>query len=174
MEENKPTLTDVLGKLAESLEEKKQKEELEKNKKINLWIPFGAKVGKAKAKNNYIMVDRWHSNMTRTFERAQIKDGTIMVDDVPRIITPGDIMLYKGKTPTVTIADWSTTPISPVDHFTQSQVAGYGTKGWKLLYQRLKNSVIEDKKKMSGAVIWIIIAAVIAAGYFAFKGGLLG
>lgn len=172
MEEEKVTLTEVLGKLNQTLEAEKQKKEIEKNKNFRHWLPWNAKVGKGKARQNYIIVEKIGSNGTVTYERSQIKDGTILVDDIPRIITPGDIVFYKGKRPMVIVPDWSTVPFSKVDHFNAAQVAGYGTKGWKLLYQRMKTSMIDDKKKMSGMVIWIIIIAIIALGYFAFKGGL--
>ena len=170
--EEELTIKDVLKELNENLKIKKEEEEKQKNKKFNHWLPWGAKVGKAKARKNYIIVEKIGSNGSVTYEKAQIKDGTILVDDIPRIITPGDIVFYKGKRPMVIIPDWSTVPFSKVDHFNATQIAGYGTKGWKLLYQRMKTSMIDDKKKMSGMVIWIIIAAVIGLGYMAFKGGL--
>lgn len=170
--EEKKTLTEVLAELSESIKDKKEKEELEKNKPFNAWIPWNAKVGKRKIKKNYVLVDRWYTNRSRSYERAEIKDNTIMIDGVPRLVTAGDIMLYKGKTPMVTIADWSTVPISPIDHFDKSQIAGYGTKGWKILYNRMKNSMIEEKKKVSMGLILGIIVVIVIAGYFAFKGGL--
>lgn len=174
MEEEKLGLMGKMDKLIDVLTVKAEKEQEEKlqTKKFNHWIPWNAKVGKKKARQNWIIVEKIGSNGSVTYDRSQIRDGTILVDNIPRIITPGDIVFYKGKRPMVIIPDWSTTAFSKVDHFNQTQQAGYGTKGWKLIYQRMKTSMIEDKKKMSGMVIWIVIAAAIGLGYFAIKGGL--
>lgn len=172
MEEIKPLSQTIKEAVAEAIVKVEEEKQEAKTKKFSPWIPWSAKVGKRKAKKNYILVDRWHENMTRDYERHQIKDGTILVDGIPRIVTPGDITLYKGKTPMVTIADWSTVPVNPKANYDQIIANGYGTKGWKLIYQRMKTAAIEDKKKISGMVIWIILGAIAVVGYFAFKGGL--
>ena len=165
-------LVTKLDKLIEILATREEKKEEEKNKSFSHWLPWGAKVGKKKARQNYIIVEKIGSNGSVTYERSQIKDGTILIDGVPRIVTPEDIVFYKGKRPMIIQPDWSVVPFSKKDHFDKSQQAGYGTKGWKLIYQRMMTSMIDDKKKISGWLIFGIIAVVGVIGYFAFKGGL--
>jgi hypothetical protein len=135
------------------------------------WIPWNAKVGKRKIRNGWVLVYKYNLNKGWTFMRSEIKDGTILVDGIPRIVTANNIGLYKGKKPMVVCLGYSIQLLDLVDHYEKTTAAGLGTKGWKLLISRIKTEALVEKKGISGTVIWIIIIAIGALGYFAYRGG---
>lgn len=136
------------------------------------WIPFSAKVGKKKARNNFVIVAKVGDNKAFSFERQQIKEGTILVDGIPRPVTAENIILYKGKTPMVFALNYCIPLLNFNEHYTTALSTGNGTKAWKLLISRIKSeALLPDKKGISGMVIVLIVIAIGAGAYFAVKGG---
>ena len=135
------------------------------------WIPFGAKVGRRKARKGYVIVFKVGYNKGSVFERQEIIDGTIMVDGIPRPVYDNNIALYKGKKPMVIAFSWRIPLLDFSQDYEKSFEAGLGTKGWRVLLSRMKTEAVEEKKKMSGMLIFIIILAIAAGAYFAIKGG---
>ena len=143
----------------------------EEKKRKPFKLPWKAKISKKKAEQGYITVLYIKENRTMLFDKQPIDEQTIMMDGVPRIVTPEETLIYKGR-PFVIIPSWSTKPFSPTDNYEDIVKTGYAAQGWRLLINRVKSEAILAKKKISGALIFGVIAAVIVIGYLAMKGGL--
>jgi hypothetical protein len=161
-------LDDKLDKIANMLSEK------EKPKKFKL--PFGARVSNGQAKKGYVGVLRINENGVISPSKELIKEQTIMVDDVPRLATPDYVLRWKVgfKTfPVVILPSWSVKPFSPSEDFARSMNDGSNTKGYKLILNRMKLSIVENAKKGLGKLGWIFGAVVIGIiAYALISGGL--
>ena len=142
-------------------------------KKKSFKIPFKGKISKHKAKNNWVTVVKILENRNVTFEKQQIKNETIIVDELPRVVTPDETLHYKGK-PLIILPSWSVKPFSPTDNLGYTEAKQYSAKGHKLLLARMLGEVISAKKKVSLAIVFIILVALIAGGYFLTKTGAFG
>ena len=141
----------------------------DKTKKFS--IPFRGKVGKVRARKGYTTVMKIMDNRNIEFEKQQVSDQTVIVDGVPRIVTPEETLLYRGK-PFIIVPSWSVKPFSPTDHLEATEKSQLSVKGHKLLLARMLGEVIQAKKKMNIMVVFIIILALIVGGYFLSKGGM--
>jgi hypothetical protein len=127
-------------------------------------IPFNARIGKSKAKNNYITVMRINENRNISFERQQIMDQTIMVDEVPRLASGEYVFNYKNK-PLMIVPSWSVEPFSPSKSYKSSLTDGSNSAGYRLLMNRMQGEAINLKKKLGGigmSIVGIIAYALIA------------
>ena len=167
MEEEK-SLKEVISELNETLKEQKAKKE----KVRKFGIPFGAKVGKAKVKKGWATVQIIRENRNVDFIKIPIEQQTAIIDGVPRIFTPDEMLSFKGK-PFVILPSWSVKPFSPTDNYSETTKQGYAAQGYKLLLSRMKSEIVDGKKKMSGSIIWWIIGLA-ALGFIAFKSGWIG
>jgi hypothetical protein len=165
MDEDK-SLKEVISELNETLKEQKAKNEK------NFGIPFSARVGKAKVKKGWTTVQIIRDNRNVDFIKIPIEQQTAIIDGVPRIFTPDEMLSHKGK-PFVILPSWSVKPFSPTDNYSETIKQGYGSQGFKLLLSRMKTEVVDGKKKMSGSIIWWIIGLA-AIGFIAFKSGWIG
>ena len=153
------------------IEEKLDMIQKEEKKKKTFKLPWKAKVSKKKAENGWVTVLYIKENRTMLFDKQPIDEQTIILDGVPRIVTPEETLIYKGK-PFVIVPSWSTKPFSPTDNYEEAIKTGYAAQGWRLLINRVKSEAILAKKKINGMLIFGVIIAVIAIGYLATKGGL--
>lgn len=165
MEEEK-SLKEVISELSDTLKEQK----ILKEKKKSFFLPLKGRVGKAKVKKGWATYMIIRENRNVEFIRKPIEQQTVVIDDVPRIATPDEVLSYKGK-PFVILPSWSVKPFSPTDNYDATIKGGYAAQGYKLLLSRMKSEVVEEKKKISGMMIWIIIG-VIVGGYFLIKSGM--
>jgi hypothetical protein len=165
MDEEK-SLKEVISELNETLKETK----IAKEKKKSFSLPFGARVGKAKVKKGWATYMVIRENRNVDFIKKPIEQQTVVIDDVPRIATPDEMLSYKGK-PFVILPSWSVKPFSPTDNYDATIKNGYASQGYKLLLSRMKSEIVDGKKKISGSLIWIIIAVVVG-GFFLMKSGM--
>ena len=166
MEEEKKPLKDLIEELYKEVKESK-----EKSKKKAFWIPMSAKVGKNKAKKGWATIMLIKENRNIDFVKQPIDEQTVSVDGIPRIATPEETLYYKGK-PFIILPSWSIKPFSPTDNYQGSIAANYAAQGFKLSANRLEKGAIENKKKISGWLIFGILAGLAVLGYFAWQGGL--
>ena len=159
--------------IRELLEEIAKKEDPKGKQEKKSWIPFFKMVGKGKAKKGWITVMHIQDNRSIRFIKVPVNEQTAMVAGSPRLATSDDMLYYKNK-PVIILPEYSSKPYSPVDHFEQTRKEKYLSVGRRLLLNRMWKELIPDKKPISGMVIFFIITAMIAAGYFAFKQGLFG
>jgi hypothetical protein len=165
-----------MGELDEKLDriEKALLGEKEKDKKFKL--PFKAKVGNGKAKKGYIGILKINENGVITPSKEPIVDQTIMVDGIPRLANPDYVLKWKVGTKTLPILilpSWSVKPFSPSEDFKRTLSDGSNTAGYKLLLNRMKLSIVENKKKGLGKLGWIFGAVVIGIiAYALISGGL--
>lgn len=141
-----------------------------KLKKKKFGMPFRGRVGKQKARKGWVSVIKVMDNKVIDFEKQQVVDQTVMVDEVPRVVMPGNILSYRGK-PAVVISTNSVTPVD-FDKLHQSvENSQLSVKGHKLLLARMLGEVIQAKKKMNMAIIFGLLVVLIAGGYFLSKQG---
>ena len=93
----KPTLKEEVEYLSKKLEEIDGSEGKKKKKDKPFKVPFRGKVGTSKIKKNWITCVIVNDNHNIDFVKKQIKDNTVMINDVPYIATPDHVLLYKKK-----------------------------------------------------------------------------
>jgi len=163
MDEEEKSIREILLEIKGNTDNKKSKER-------KFRIPLKARVGKHKAEKGWIIIQKINDNRQVTFEKKPIEEQTIVVDGIPRIVTPDETLIYKRK-PFLILPSWSTKPFSPTDNYQDAILNGYASQGYKLLLNRIKSEIIKPKMKISGVVIFGIIIAIVALGYMAIKGG---
>ena len=150
----------------ENLEEIKDLLKEEKKEKEKKWkLPWKAKVSPARAKQGYVGVLKINENGYITPSKEKIEEQTIMIDGVPRLAT-ADYILHLKKHPLIILPSWSVEPISPSKSFETSMDNGTNIKGYKLLMNKMKLSIVEGKKQMGGILKWII--GLILAGIIVY------
>jgi hypothetical protein len=139
-------------------------------------LPFKARVSNSQAKKGYVGVIRINENGVISPSKEPIVEQTIMVDGVPRLASPDYVLKWKVGTktfPVVILPSWSVKPFSPSEDFERSMKDGSNTKGYKLILNRMKLSLVEASKKGLGKLGWIFGAVVlIIIGYALISGGL--
>lgn len=175
-------LTEDVTNLKKDLEDIKEKEEKKKAKKWRL--PFKAKVNKKKAQANWIGIIKINENGGLEPTKQQIKEQTVIVDDVPRLATPNYIFRwYQGRKqfPVMFLPTWSVKPLEkkdfPLDieeHQKKSMEDGSNIKGYKLLMNAMKLHQIEGKKRDFGWLKWVGGAILLGVIAYAFMSGRAG
>ena len=143
----------------EELEEESLKKK--KKKKEGLKIPFMARVGKGNARKNYVTVIKLNENRNVDFEKKQIVEQTIMVDDVPRLASGEYIFNYKNK-PILILPSWSVEPLSPSKDYKNSLINGANTAGYRIIMNRMQGEAIKLGKKIGG--LGLSIGAIVIVG----------
>ena len=121
---------------------------LTEQKKVKKWsLPFTARMGmgKKKKRQGYVVFMNIGTNKALTFIKAPVVDNVALVNNVPHVIEPEDILLWKNKIPIVIQPQWSEKPFSTKDHFKDTQAAGQNTAGWEYIMNfLLKKEKIRD------------------------------
>lgn len=164
--------------LRETLAEiNKNLEELSKEKKVKKWnLPFTARIGmgKKKKRKGYVVFMNIGLNKALTFIKAPIEEGVAMVNGVPHVVTPEDILIWKNKIPIVIQPQWSEKPFSAEKHFKETKDKNEGTEGWALIMNYMMKNQITNKKPISGGLIVVGVLVLLGLGYYVFKSGALG
>ncbi len=158
-------LKQEVAKATEDKPDKKQK---------SFKIPFFKRVRGGASRNNYITVIKVNENGHAEFIKEQIKEQTVMIDNVPRLAS-AEYIVHVKKNPIMVIPSWSVQPISWKANFKSSLLDGSNTAGYQLLANRmeLNQADVTKKGKMKGWVGWvfgIVILGII--GYAFFSGGI--
>jgi hypothetical protein len=88
----------------------KNLEDLSKEKKVKSWnLPFTARVGmgKKKKREGYVVFMNIAENKAVTFIKAPVVEKVAMVNGVPHVVNPEDILIWKNKIPLVVQPQWS-------------------------------------------------------------------
>ena len=164
VEQEEKSLRDLLIDMAS------KKETVEDNKKKPWKMPWKGKLSKAKARKGYVTVIYLKDNRNMDFVRVPIDEQTTMVDGSPRIATADDVFYHRGK-PVIIQPSWSVKPISITDNYEETMKREYGSQGYKLLLNRMKKEVLVTAKTIGSWAIILVVLAVGALAYFAWKGG---
>jgi len=150
---------------------------LEKPRVKNLRLPWSAKVGNGKAKKGWVGVLKINENGVIDPKKFEISEQTIDVDGLPRLATSEYVLKWKVgfKTyPIIIQPSWSLEPFSPKKNLQESLQNGTNVNGWKIIYNKMKSSAVEVKKKsMPSWIIWIIGIVIIVGGAYALMTGKL-
>ena len=123
---------------------------------------------KFQAKNNWIYILYINENGEIKPMKQMIEEGTVMVEGIPRLATSEYRLSYLGK-PAIILPAWSVKPFSPTDNYEETVKEQMTSQGYKLLLNRIELGGIKPKRKISGAIIFGIIIAIIVVGYLLLK-----
>lgn len=123
-------------------------------------FPFGKKVGRSQKPKNFVTILLLNENGTYTFKKYQIEEQTIMHDLIPRLASAGHVMFDKKGNPLMILPNWSVEPFSPLDHYNKTIKEGSNTKGFQILMAKMQSEIVSGKKKIGGALKWIIGGAL--------------
>lgn len=166
-DKREPTLSDTLNRLAKTNE---RLEELLEQKEIRRWkIPFRARVGKKNIKKNWVSIMYIQNNGGARFLKARIKEGVVIIDDIPHVVSNDYIILYKNR-PIIIVPEWSIEPFNPKADFDQANKDKRYSIGWRILANYLEAGGLKEKRKL-GPIVWIlfILLVVGAVAYYFFK-----
>lgn len=166
---NDKSLKETIKELVEVLKEDKEIKQKKKEKKF--FMPFKGRVSKQQVKKGWATIMKINENRTIDFTKTPIEEQTYMLDGIPRIATPQDSLIYKGK-PFIIQPSWSVKPFSAEENLQYTIQNNNNSVGYKLLLNRIKMEVVATKKTISMAMIIGIGILVIVGGYLAFQGGL--
>jgi hypothetical protein len=163
-------LKDEIRRLKEKID---GEESIKEKKSKKFKIPFNARVKIRELKKNYVTVLYLKNNHTGDFIKVPIDESSTMINGIPRIATPEEIIYIDGKTPLIIQPEWSVKPISISDSYEKSVQKELTSEGFSILLNRMKKEAIIAKKKMSGWLIILIIAIIGILGFFLLGGGKL-
>ena len=166
IKQDKP-LKEILAEAVASINE------LKEQKKVKSWnIPFfKRKLSKKKKKNGWVVFLNIGENKWGTFIKAPIEDGVAIVNGIPHVVNPEDIIMLKNNLGLVIQPQWSIKPFSPNQNAKETEEAGNGTKGWEYIMNYIYKTQIKTKKEGSMIVMIIVALIVIGGGYYLIKSG---
>tara|TARA_R100000501_G_C2563661_1_gene73310 strand:+ start:31 stop:522 length:492 start_codon:yes stop_codon:yes gene_type:complete len=149
------------------LEDKVIEQSVPKKEKFKL--PKKVKLKKKDSKEGYVTICYLNNNKHVDFVKKPIIDNTIKIDDYHEV-TADNIFLYKNQ-PMIFVPAWCEKPFNAKEHFDEAVEDGTLTMTQRYILNALETDKIRNKNKLSGKVIFFIILAVVAAGYFFSTGG---
>lgn len=152
---------------------KKQSEEIpgKKKKEKEFKIPWKARMRKMDLKKNKATMLYVDDNGEGKFMKVDIDTQTTMVDKIPRLARPHDMITYKGKPFIIQFAG-SVEPVSPKKEYEAAVEKSMTTQGHRLLMNRMLSEAISLKKKIGMGAILIFGLIGIGVIYLISKGGL--
>lgn len=160
VEETNSTIRDDLKKLNENFDK------LLASGKVK-GVKLKGMPSKSQVNKGYIYTFYIRDNGVIAPMKVPIEEGTTVIDGAPRLATPEYMLSYKGK-PALIQPAWSTKPFSKVESFEEAVKEKMLSVGYKLLANRIEQGAIKPKKKVSGAIIFAVIVALLIGGYFLF------
>jgi hypothetical protein len=147
----------------------KQNEELIKQKKTKGFkLPFFARLSRNNVKKGYATIAYIRDNKEIEFMKAPIKQGTVIIDDIPYMAMTDFMLSHKGK-PFLIIPSWNLKPFSPRENFLEAEEKKTLSAGWRYLFSRMKTEVYQEaKKKFGGSWIWWILLLAVGGGILYF------
>lgn len=167
MEEQQLSLKEKLAQIDEKLDE------LVAKKKVKTWaLPFSMRfLGKKKKRKGYVIFMNIGMNKAVTFIKAPIEEGVAMVNGIPHVVDPKDILLWKNKIPIVIQPQFSEKPYSLEHHYERVRQDNEGTEGWTFILNYMLNNQLKEKKSVPMGMIIIGVLVVLGLGYYAMKSG---
>jgi len=160
MEEESTSLRDEIKKMNETIGELAEKKEAKGFK-----LPFRARINKRRTQEGYASICYINENRGIKFLRAQINEGTVMINGVPHLASTDYMMIYKNR-PFLIIPAWNTHPFSPHENMEDAIKEKRTTVGYRLLLNTLKAEQIKTGPKVSATAIIILILVIIGVFYF--------
>jgi len=139
--------------LKERLEKLEKEKESEKVKKRKFRLPRKGKVSKRKMRQGYITLVVMNENRNIDFRKEKLEGGSYKLDDTWHALKDSDVFFYKNK-PIVLQPKHRKNPWNPFK-------LKNNVYGQKRIMARMMNDQIKVKRKMGGAIIWIILAIVV-------------
>lgn len=166
------SLKEILAELSNDMKDLK---EVKKTGTTKWNLPFTTRIGMGskKKRQGYVVFMNVGTNKAVTFIKAPVCDGVALVNNIPHVVEPEDILLWKNKIPIVIQPQWSERPFSTKDHFTQATAAGQRSEGWEYIMNFILKTQIKEKKQAGIGLIIIGILAVIGLGWYLLKSGAL-
>lgn len=166
------SLKDILAELSSDIKDMK---EVKKTGTTKWNLPFTTRIGmgKNKKRQGYVVFMNVGTNKAVTFIKAPVSDGVALVNNIPHVVEPEDILLWKNKIPIVIQPQWSERPFSTKDHFAETNKAGQNTAGWEYIMNFILKTQIQAKKSVPTGLIILGVIAIIGLGFYLVKSGAL-
>lgn len=170
MAEEEKSLKEVLAELSTSVNELKEAKKTG-TKKWNLpfFTRFG--MGKKKKRRGYVVFMNIGLNKAVTFIKAPIEDNVALVNNVPHVIEPEDILIWKNKIPMVVQPQWDERPLNVKQSFSEAVEQKRTTMGWEYIMNFILKTQIKAKKSIPTGLIIIGVIAIVGLGYYLIKSG---
>src|SRR3990167_1592173 len=140
---------------------------LTEEKKISRWkLPWKARISERKAQKGWATIQVIKDNGEVEFVKIEIKDGTVKIDNFPRVATIDYKLSHKGK-PFYIIPSWSMKPFSAVENYSNTEKEKMNIAGRRSVLAVLETQQIKTKKDF-GSMWWIILAAVVIGAIYYF------
>lgn len=140
-------------------------------RKSKRFKPWGAKIGKGKLKNGYVVVCQIDDNKVVTFKKEPIIHSTIKLGDTIHAVHDQDVFYYQpiiGKTiPLIFQPKRSLNPVNILQQGKDNE-----TYGQSYVMARMKGDLIKPKGTTNWLVFLIVIAVIGGGAYYLFNGGL--
>lgn len=163
-------------------EEKNLKEEIKGlNEKIDKLVevegakgfklPWSAKLGKKKIRNGWVIVCYINENKEVQFFKKKVEEGTIIHKEIPYLANSQYMLSYKRK-PLLIVPSWSIEPFSANVNMSEAERLKTLSIGYRYIYNRLRNTMLSEKKGFGG--ILLIVGGILVIGalaYLIFHGG---
>jgi hypothetical protein len=162
MEGENTSLKDEIKKLNDNFTQLVSEKKIKKIK--------GKKLSRGQLKKNYVRYLYIDENRNMKAMKVPIDEGIVSTDGVPRIATTDYMLTWDGQ-PTIIQPSWSLKPFDPVVSREETTKDKMNSAGIKLILKRIEEGTVNTKKKLSGAVIFGIVIAIIVVGYILLRGG---
>jgi hypothetical protein len=113
------------------------------------------------------------TNKAVTFIKAPVEENVALVNGVPHVVDPKDILLWKNKIPIVIQPQWSEKPFSAEQNYKYARENGETTEGWEYIVNYLMKTQIKAKTNAPTGLIIFGAIAVIGLGWYLIKSGAL-
>lgn len=133
-------------------------------------LPWGAKIGRKKVRDGWVIVCYINENKEVTFFKKKVEEGTFIHKDIPYLANSQYMLTYKNK-PLLIVPAWSVEPFSANANMAEAERLKTLSIGYRYIYNRLRNTMLSDKK--GGGILLIIggIAVVALLAYLITSGG---
>lgn len=146
---------------------------LVEQKKVKKWnLPWKTRfLGKKKKRQGYVVFMNIGLNKAVTFIKAPIEEGVAIVNGIPHVVHPEDILIWKNKIPIVIQPQFSERPYSARNNYEAVRQANEGSEGWKFIMNYILNTQIKEKKEMKMGPIIVGVLLVLGLGFYLIKSG---
>ena len=135
-------------------------------------LPFKSRfLGKRKKRKGYVVFMNIGMNKAITFIKAPIEEGVAMVNNIPHVINPDDILIWKNKIPIVIQPQWAERPFSAPRNFAETRANGETTEGWEYIMNYILKTQLKSKKDVPMGLIIFGVIALVGLAYYLIKSG---
>lgn len=136
-------------------------------------LPWRARIGKKKIRYGWVIVCYINDNKEVQFFKKKVEEGTFIHKDIPYLANSQYMLSYKRK-PLLIVPSWSVEPFSANANMQEAERLKTLSIGYRYIYNRLRNTMLSDKKGFNLLLILGGVAVIGLLAYLIFSGGGIG